>query len=191
MRNRVVRGSVLGMAMVLCCAGVSGAADPDVFGDLGPPSSIAWPGTGWPSPWSENLTEHGDAWPEAEEKVVRLVNEERSRAGCDPLKVDEVLGQAAREHSHSLARDGAGPRKGPFHDSSSSAGDRARDKGYDRTAGELTASGYDTPEDVVRAWTGRSGMGSMLTNCDVKETGVGVVRADDGPYWTQILGYGS
>ena len=190
MRNRVVRGSVLAMAMALCCAGVSGAADPDVFGDFGSPPSFTGPDTGWPSsPWSEDLTGHGDAWPEAEDEVVRLVNEERSRAGCDPLKVDEVLGQAAREHSHSLARDGAVTQKGSLHNSS--AGDRARDKGYDRTAGEIVASGYDTAEDVVRAWTGRSGMGSMLMNCDVKETGVGVVRADDGPYWTQILGYGS
>ncbi|WP_159945202.1 MULTISPECIES: CAP domain-containing protein [unclassified Nocardiopsis] len=197
MRKRLVRGSVLAATVLaLCCTGASAAAaDPDVFGETGAPASVTAPGaappplgTDVPSPWGD-LTGYGDPWPEAEAAVVRLVNKERSKAGCTALKVDTRLAEAAREHSHSLARDGSVSMTGFF--PGSSARDRAHGKGYSRTAGEIVASGFETAEEAVKAWTRHTGPGNSLTNCDVKETGVGVVVTDRSTYWTQILGYGS
>jgi uncharacterized protein YkwD len=187
MRNRWVRGPVLaGLAMALCCAGVTGAADPDVFGDGSSPSASG-SGGGWPPPWAGGAEDQAEPWPEAE--VVRLVNEQRTRAGCDALGTDKVLAEAAREHSQ--ARAGGGSDTGALFSHGTSAGDRARELGYDRVAGEIVARGFETPEEAVRTWTSHSGHEKVLLRCSAQEVGAGVVHDEDGPFWTLILGYGS
>ncbi|WP_150237734.1 CAP domain-containing protein [Nocardiopsis quinghaiensis] len=189
MRNRWVRGPVLaGLAMALCCAGVTGAADPDVSGDGSPPS-VTGPGDGRPTPWTDDAERQAEPWPEAEGEVVRLLNEKRSQAGCSALSTDRVLAEAAREHSR--ARAGGGTAAGAPFLQSASAGDRARDRGYDRVAGEVVARGFETPDEAVRAWTDHSGHTRVLMKCSAKEIGAGVVHDEDGPFWTLILGYGS
>ncbi|MFD6950427.1 SCP-like extracellular protein [Nocardiopsis sp. TSRI0078] len=188
MRNRWVRGPVLaGLAMALCCAGVTGAADP--FGEGAPPPASG-PGGGWPPPWvSGSEAEQAEPWPEAEAEVVRLLNTKRAEAGCSALGTDEVLAKAAREHSQ--ARAGGGSATGSPFLHEASAGDRARDLGYDRVAGEVVARGFETPEEAVRAWTSHSGHDKVLMRCSAKEVGAGVVHDEDGPFWTLVLGYGS
>lgn len=195
MKNPLVRGPVLaGMAMALCCVGLTGAADPDAFGDGESPPPLIESGASstWPPPWidgSADQTEQAKTWPEAEAEIVRMVNEERSQAGCDPLSTDGLLSEAAREHSQDLAQRGTLSLANFFEDSS--AGERARDKGYERTSGEIVASGFETAEKAVQAWTRSPGHSKVLLDCGSVETGVGVVLAEGGPYWTQILGYGS
>lgn len=182
MRN-LVRGPVLaGMAVLVCCAGVTGAAHPEAAG-----ASTTEPSTtGWPPPWVEE--EPAQTWTEAETDVVRLVN--GKRAGCGDLTVHETLTEAAREHSRSMARDGGGA--GPWSFGRESAIERAREHGYDRPSGQIVASGFETAEEAVRAWTRHDGYTRVLTDCDAEDIGVGVVREESGgPYWTVVLGHGA
>lgn len=189
MRN-LLRGRVLaGMAAAaVCCAGVTGAADPgDVFAGSGAPSSLQGPGSGngWPPPWTQDPV---DPWPEAEAEVVRLVNEARPGYGCGKLSAHELLTQAAREHSQDMV--GGGFSGGSFF-GGSSARDRARDLGYAHPSGEIVASGFETAEDAVRAWTTRGGHNTVLADCEAEDIGVGVVKDEDGSHWTVILGHGT
>lgn len=189
MRN-LLRGRVLaGMAAAaVCCAGVTGAADPgDVFADGGKPSATQGTGSGggWPPPWTQE--DPADPWPEAEAEVVRLVNDARPGYGCEKLSAHELLTRAAREHSQAEAGGSGFPGGGFF--GSSSARDRARDLGYAHPSGEIVASGFETAEEAVEAWT-RRGHNQVLADCGAEHVGVGVVKGEGGPYWTVILGRG-
>ncbi|MGY1456785.1 CAP domain-containing protein [Streptomyces sp. SS8] len=120
----------------------------------------------------------------AEARVVELVNSERARAGCAPLKVNEKLAEAARTHSQDMAdhrnmshtgSDGSGP------------GDRIERAGYEwRTYGENVAHGYRTPESVMDGWMSSPGHKRNILNCSFEEIGVGL--AQPGDYWTQTFG---
>ncbi|MCG3043377.1 CAP domain-containing protein, partial [Streptomyces sp. S1A] len=121
---------------------------------------------------------------DAEARVVELVNSERARAGCAPLKVNEKLTEAARAHSQDMAdhrnmshtgSDGSGP------------GDRIERAGYEwRTYGENVAHGYRTPESVMDGWMSSPGHKRNILNCSFEEIGVGL--AQPGDYWTQTFG---
>ncbi|MBN3929882.1 CAP domain-containing protein [Streptomyces verrucosisporus] len=121
---------------------------------------------------------------DAEARVVELVNSERAKAGCAPLKVNEKLTEAARTHSQDMAdhrnmshtgSDGSGP------------GDRIERAGYEwRTYGENVAHGYRTPESVMDGWMSSPGHKRNILNCSFEEIGVGL--AQPGDYWTQTFG---
>jgi uncharacterized protein YkwD len=117
-------------------------------------------------------------------RVVELVNSERGKAGCAPLKVNEKLTRAAQAHSQDMAdhrnmshtgSDGSGP------------GDRLKRAGYTwRTYGENVAYGYRTPESVMNGWMSSPGHKRNILNCAFEEIGVGL--AQPGNYWTQNFG---
>lgn len=199
MANRPYRRSILvGAAVALCCTGVTGAADPwSSRVDMAPVSGPALHGqqhTGPPWPMTENVPHTwGTAekaprfWAEAEKAVVRLVNKERSTAGCGSLSVDGRLARAAREHSRDMARISTLSHRGSDGRSSQS---RAAAAGYENWAGEVIASGYESAEQTVREWMRSPGHRSVLLNCSTKHTGVGVVKSEGGPYWVQTFGHG-
>ncbi|SIO90259.1 CAP domain-containing protein [Nocardiopsis sp. JB363] len=179
----------MGTALTLCCAGVTGGAHPDATGpNPSATSPVAQPGVTaeWPPAWLDASST--ESWPEAEEETLRLVNQERARSGCDPVQVDERLAQAAREHSRHMAGQGKVTHVGS---QGRSFTQRAKAAGYDRPSGEVTAAGYDTAAETVRTWVESSGHRKVLLNCDSVDTGVGVVTAEDGVYWTQVFGLGS
>ncbi|WP_410539762.1 CAP domain-containing protein [Streptomyces sp. KL2] len=121
---------------------------------------------------------------DAAARVVELVNSERSKAGCAPVKMNEKLAEAARAHSRDMAdhrnmshtgSDGSGP------------GDRISRAGYEwRTYGENVAHGYRTPESVMNGWMSSPGHKRNILNCSFEEIGVGL--AQPGDYWTQTFG---
>lgn len=121
---------------------------------------------------------------DAAARVVELVNSERAKAGCAPLKANEKLTEAARAHSQDMAdhrnmshtgSDGSGP------------GERIERAGYEwRTYGENVAYGYRTPESVMDGWMSSPGHKRNILNCSFEEIGVGL--AQPGDYWTQTFG---
>ena len=121
-----------------------------------------------------------------EDEVTRLTNQERERAGCDPLATDERLRSSARGHSEDMAvndyfdhtgRDG----RSPF--------DRMADAGYPNPAAENIAFGYPTPADVMAGWMDSEGHRNNILNCSFVAIGVGLAFNGDGrPYWTQNFG---
>ncbi|MBB5126175.1 CAP domain-containing protein [Streptomyces griseoloalbus] len=117
-------------------------------------------------------------------RVVELVNAERAKAGCSPVKVNATLTGAAQKHSEDMAASGNMSHTGS---DGSSPGDRITRAGYNwSTYGENVAYGYSTPEQVMAGWMASPGHKENIVNCAFKEIGVGL--AQPGGYWTQDFG---
>ncbi|MEW2437001.1 CAP domain-containing protein [Streptomyces caniferus] len=97
-----------------------------------------------------------------EAEALRLVNEARAEHGCEPLRRDAHLTEAARRHSQDMA---------------------------DRHSSADRAPNGAEPEGAFRAWRDNPEDRAEMLSCSFRTTGVGV--AFDGklrPYWTQELG---
>ncbi|MGW1776144.1 sigma-70 family RNA polymerase sigma factor [Streptomyces sp. NPDC002104] len=119
-------------------------------------------------------------------QVISLVNSERAKAGCGPLKEDAQLRTAAQGHSDDMARrdffshtnpDGADPGK------------RTTAAGYRwSTYGENIAMGQRTAAQVMDSWMKSQGHRENILNCSFKDIGVGLHQGAGGPWWTQNFG---
>ncbi|MEV5320904.1 CAP domain-containing protein [Streptomyces sp. NPDC052687] len=117
-------------------------------------------------------------------RVVELVNAERAKAGCSPVKSNAILTKAAQAHSEDMASHRTMSHTGS---DGSSPGDRITRAGYNwSTYGENVAYGYSTPEQVMAGWMSSPGHKANILNCGFKEIGVGL--AQPGNYWTQDFG---
>ncbi|GAA0474306.1 sigma-70 family RNA polymerase sigma factor [Streptomyces sp. NPDC046215] len=120
------------------------------------------------------------------QQVVSLVNDERAKAGCSPLRSNPQLTTAAQRHSDDMAArdymdhnnpDGLGP------------GERITNAGYRwSTYGENVAAGQSGPAAVMNSWMNSSGHRKNILNCSFKEIGVGMTSDSGGPKWTQVFG---
>lgn len=119
-------------------------------------------------------------------QVISLVNSERAKAGCGPLRDDAQLRTAAQGHSDDMARrdffshtnpDGADPGK------------RTTAAGYRwSTYGENIAKGQRTAAQVMDSWMKSQGHRENILNCSFKDIGVGIHQGAGGPWWTQNFG---
>lgn len=119
-----------------------------------------------------------------EDEVVDLVNGERAQSGCDPLRMDPKLAQAAQEHSSDMAeRD--------YFDHTTPEGltfaDRIVNAGYPTPGAENIAVGQQDAQQVMQGWMDSDGHRANILNCDLNTIGVGL--NEDGMYWTQDFGY--
>ncbi|MER6530132.1 CAP domain-containing protein [Streptomyces sp. NPDC001508] len=117
-------------------------------------------------------------------RILELVNDERSKAGCSALTLNDTLTKAAQAHSEDMAA-----HRNMSHTGSdgSMPGDRLTKAGYAWSAyGENVAYGYSGPEQVMAAWMSSPGHKANILNCSFKEIGVGL--AQPGDYWTQDFG---
>ncbi|MER7463689.1 sigma-70 family RNA polymerase sigma factor [Streptomyces sp. NPDC097981] len=119
-------------------------------------------------------------------QVIALVNSERAKAGCGPLKEDSQLRAAAQGHSDDMAArdffshtnpDGADPGK------------RTTAAGYSwSTYGENIARGQQNAASVMESWMNSPGHRANILNCSFKDIGVGIHTGPGGPWWTQNFG---
>ena len=131
--------------------------------------------------------------PDFIDRVVELINVERTQADLDPLQIDSQLSQAAQVHTQSMANDDFFSHYGV---DGSSPFERIQDTGYQYlAAAENIAAGYQTPEAVVEAWMGSAGHRANILNSDLTEIGVGYecLANDTGSvnynsYWTTTFG---
>ncbi|QIP82949.1 CAP domain-containing protein [Streptomyces sp. Tu 2975] len=117
-------------------------------------------------------------------RIVTLVNNERSKAGCSPVTLNAKLTKAAQAHSEDMAA-----HRNMSHTGSdgSDAGARITRAGYTwSTYGENVAYGYATPESVMAAWMASPGHKRNILDCGFKEIGVGLAQPDN--YWAQEFG---
>ncbi|MEV5240268.1 CAP domain-containing protein [Streptomyces cinnamoneus] len=118
--------------------------------------------------------------------VLALVNAERAKAGCRPLRASGTLTRLAQSFSDDMARRG-------FFDHTDPDGrtpwDRAGKRGIKNLGGENIARGHPDARTVMDAWMRSSGHRANILNCDYKSIGVGVHHGGNGPYWTQDFGY--
>lgn len=118
-------------------------------------------------------------------EVVNLVNQERAKAGCKALSIDDKLMLAAQRHSQDQA-----DHKTMTHNGSDGSDLRVRLKrvGYVYSqAAENVAWNQQSPAEVMTAWMNSTDHRKNILNCAYTEIGVGVARSN-GPYWTQDFG---
>ncbi|MCX4670286.1 CAP domain-containing protein [Streptomyces sp. NBC_01381] len=122
----------------------------------------------------------------AEAAVLTLVNEERAKVGCSPVRADDSLASLAGDFSSDMATrdffdhtdlDGATPW------------DRAEKAGIANLGGENIARGQANAQSVMDAWMNSPGHRANILNCDYKTLGVGAHFAPGGPWWTQDFGF--
>lgn len=117
-------------------------------------------------------------------QVVALVNDERGKAGCDPVTEEAHLDKAAQGHSDDMSE-----RDYFSHDTpeGESFADRITAAGYPKPGAENIAKGATSADQVMQMWMNSSGHRKNILNCSLKKLGVGVTT--DGWYWTQDFGY--
>lgn len=162
-----------------------GAAAPVIPSDPSAGSPSAGP-TASPSATPSRTTDVVTGDTGAENAVVTLVNKERSKAHCKPVRNDGQLHAAAVGHSADMAAHNYFD-----HDSQDgrSFADRIREAGYDAPLSENIAKGFRTPQQVMDGWMRSKEHKANILNCNAKAIGVGLAVTKDGTaYWTQDFG---
>ncbi|MFD8543796.1 CAP domain-containing protein [Streptomyces sp. NPDC059649] len=119
-------------------------------------------------------------------QVIALVNSERAKAGCSPLKNNARLQKAAQRHSDDMANRGFFDHTNP---DGLGPGERITAAGYQWSSyGENIAAGQRTPTQVMRTWMNSTGHRENILACDSQEIGVGIHFGPGGPWWTQDFG---
>lgn len=118
-------------------------------------------------------------------EVVKLVNEERKKAGLAPFTHSQELSKVARVKSQDMAD------KNYFSHNSPTYGDpftMMKNFGINyRTAGENIAKGYQSPQSVVNGWMNSPGHRANILNPNFGTIGVGYVIKNGTTYWTQMF----
>ena len=128
-------------------------------------------------------TDHG----EYVGRVLQLTNEERARAGLQPLVANPQLMHAAQGYSDLMAGTGCFSHGcGPTPELAR----RLEAAGYEgwSNVGENIAMGYSTPEQVVSAWMESPGHRANILNPRFAEIGVGYAPGGSR-YWAQEFGF--
>lgn len=125
---------------------------------------------------------------EMEAGVIRGLNRERQARGLAPLRVNESLSSIAREFSRRMATERFFDHVSPRGDSVGKFVERG---GIDyRMLGDnlYTCTRMRDPESsAVRGWMESPGHRSNILEPDYRETGLGVWRAGDTYYFTQVF----
>ncbi|MFB4317708.1 sigma-70 family RNA polymerase sigma factor [Actinomadura sp. 21ATH] len=125
------------------------------------------------------------AGPNPEADVIRLVNVQRVRRGCAPLRADRRLTAAARRHSADMAGRGYFGHTGP---GGPGPGERIDATGFRWSAwAENIAKGQRSASAVTTSWMESPGHRSNIVNCRFSRAGVGRAAGPGGPYWTQVF----
>ncbi|MGY9064993.1 CAP domain-containing protein [Streptomyces sp. CAS3] len=139
--------------------------------------------TAAPSPTTPPVTVSAQAAAEAE--VLKLVNDERAKAGCSALSANSALTNLAESFSDDMAA------RGFFSDTDpdgKSPWDRATAAGVTGLGAENIARGPADPAAVVKAWMASPEHRANILNCDFHTLGVGVHFGAGGPWWTEEFG---
>lgn len=123
------------------------------------------------------------------DEVLRLTNNERSKAGVAELAANPLLERAAQGHTDDMLR--TGTYLAHTGSDGSNLQKRLERVGYRySTAGENAATNYYSPADLVKAWFDSSGHKANLLNPDYEDLGVGfsVDLKSGTTYWIQNLG---
>ncbi|WP_225838513.1 CAP domain-containing protein [Streptomyces sp. NK08204] len=120
-----------------------------------------------------------------EAQVLKLVNDERAKAGCSPLAANSSLTGLAETFSDDMAARNFFGHTGP---DGLTPWDRAAKAGITGLGGENIARGQADPAAVMAAWMNSPGDRANILNCGFKTLGVGVHLGPGGPWWTQDFG---
>lgn len=124
--------------------------------------------------------------PSPERQLVDLVNAERAKAGCGPLRIDPKLHTAAQKHADDMVARNFFDHVNP---DGARADARLNAAGYHWSRwGENLDRGTSAPATVFSRWMDGGIHQSNMLDCAFKDVGVGVATGPAGLYWTQDLG---
>ena len=120
------------------------------------------------------------------EQVVKLVNEERAKAGLPALTMDADITAAANVRAKEIKQSFSHTR--PNGSSFSSA---LKEQGVSfRGSGENIAWGQKSPEQVMNGWMNSDGHRANILNKNFKNIGVGYYQDENGVnHWVQLFTY--
>lgn len=125
-------------------------------------------------------------------RAVDLANQERAKAGLNPLKWNDQLAASGRAYAQEMASKTFFSHTGS---DGSTPTDRAGRVGYAAYGwgglyvGENLGRGYNTAESVHQAWMASEGHRQNLLLPKYREIGIGIAVAPDGTkYWAQEFG---
>lgn len=118
-----------------------------------------------------------------ETEVHDLINDYRNSQELEPLELNNIISEVARQHSQKMA-DG----KTDFgHDGFSERVATIREQIGGNGAAENVAFGYSSAESVVEGWINSSGHKRNIEG-NYTHTGIGIAYSEEGrPYYTQIF----
>jgi uncharacterized YkwD family protein/spore coat assembly protein SafA len=121
-----------------------------------------------------------------EEQVAVLVNQERSKYGLQPLKLNWELSRVARYKSQDMIDKNYFSHTSPTYGSPFTM---MSNFGISyRAAGENIAAGQRTPQEVMNAWMNSEGHRKNILSSQYTEIGVGYAQGGrSGHYWTQMF----
>ena len=182
--NQFGRGD---LQKILKESGRPGSVCPDVTipgnpGADGPGAdTLLPPGT---QPPSSGGAEDSDTTLSSAEQVVKLVNEERAKAGLGALTMQADITKAANVRAKEIRQQFSHTR--PNGSSFSSA---LTEQGVSyRMSGENIAYGQATPEAVMEGWMNSSGHRANILNGSFQNIGVGLYEDEQGvKHWVQLF----
>lgn len=120
------------------------------------------------------------------EQVVKLVNEERAKAGLSALSIDTNVEAAAQVRAREIKQSFSHTRPNGTQFSTA-----LKEQGVSyRGAGENIAWGQKSPEAVMQAWMNSDGHRANILNSNFTTIGVGYYQDANGTnYWTQLFTY--
>lgn len=131
------------------------------------------------SPFEEIASENPNA-----NKVIELVNAERSDMRISALKSDETLNAIAEQRAKEIAVKFSHTRP-----DGSKCSSLLQENGIVNVyAGENIAAGFSSPEAVMKKWMSSEGHRRNILNSNYTRIGVGMYTADNGyTYWVQVF----
>jgi uncharacterized protein YkwD len=117
-------------------------------------------------------------------EVLKLVNQERAKAGLSALTTTSELTSAANKRAQETVQSFSHTRP---NGSSFSTVLKEFNVTY-RAAGENIAYGQKTPQEVVTAWMNSPGHRANIMKADFGKIGIGVHKGSNGTiYWSQLF----
>lgn len=118
------------------------------------------------------------------QQVVELVNQERAKAGLEPLSVSHPAQRAAQIRAKEIQVSFSHTRP----NGSSPFTALTEQKASYRSAGENIAWGQKTPQQVMQGWMNSDGHRANILSEKFTAIGVGYYLSESGvPYWTQLF----
>ncbi|MEU8547018.1 CAP domain-containing protein [Streptomyces roseoverticillatus] len=134
----------------------------------------------------ESAAEQASMYPAMAQQLLALVNQERAKAGCRPLRASAQLTKLAQSFSDDMARRGFFSHTDP---DGRTPWDRAAKHGIRNLGGENIARGHPDARAVMDAWMHSAGHRANILNGEYRTLGIGLNTSGSGPWWTQDFGY--
>ncbi|NET38025.1 MAG: matrixin family metalloprotease [Cyanothece sp. SIO1E1] len=145
-----------------------------------------------PTPKSDSPQASTNKTDRFDQRVLELVNKERTKRGLDALKLNGKLDQVADKHAENMAEQDFFGHTGK---NGSSPAERVAKTGYNAKLVKQNIAGFqNTPEWFVRDLMSNAKTRGRLLDSEVTEMGLGYAEMPNDPgsvkygrYWTQVL----